>query len=146
MKVPLRSINYKHYKWYIESDQIFPLRFVVKFGGIRETLLVTRLALVFKNLSSNLFCQRDQRHIGQSHRSVSEGGHLIICSTGGEGNVLKEGKMDNAYFSQLLGMASEKQKAKTATSGSSSKFMSTKVFWPLILFILLRTSPDASKR
>ena len=42
MKVPLRSINYKHYKWYIESDQIFPLRFVVKFGGIRETLLVTR--------------------------------------------------------------------------------------------------------
>lgn len=35
--------------------------------------------------------------------------------------------MDNAYFSQLLGMASEKQKAKTATSGSSSKFISTKV-------------------
>ena len=43
MKVPLRSINYKHYKWYIESEQIFRLRFVVNFGGIRETLLVTGL-------------------------------------------------------------------------------------------------------
>ena len=41
LKVPLRSINYKHYKWYIESDQIIPLRFVVNFVGIGGSSLVT---------------------------------------------------------------------------------------------------------
>lgn len=41
LKVPLRSINYKHYKWYIESDQIIPLRFVVNFVGIRKGKFVS---------------------------------------------------------------------------------------------------------
>ena len=92
---------------------------------------------VFKNLSSNLFCQRDQRHIGQPLECVRRSSR--ICISGGRATSWRRGKMDNAYFSQLLGMASEKQKAKTATSGSSSKFISTKV-WPHILFIYVLTA------
>ena len=73
-----------------------------------------------------------------SHWSVSGGVHGSVFP-GGRATSWRRGKMDNAYFSQLLGMASEKQKAKTATSGSSSKFISTKV-WPHILFIYVLTA------
>ena len=43
VKVLLRSINYKHCKRFIESDQNFPLQFYVKSGEIGKILLVTRL-------------------------------------------------------------------------------------------------------
>ena len=86
-------------------------------------------AIFFVNVI-NVILDSDWSVTGGVHGSVFPGGRATSW---------RRGKMDNAYFSQLLGMASEKQKAKTATSRSSSKFISTKV-WPHILFIYVLTA------